>query len=295
MYFVDHSFMESWLALVFIVAVPFQVAVATYMPSSVMANLPQPFKGGLMAVSYSLLAMIFSWILYLAFNGELALPSPLLINYVIVSVVVTFWFVIVWQCCPVNQLTQNTLLQAVTIIVVAFTLAYVIFNLAFDFSWLSDTAFYVAEFDPKGWFNSWQVVAFLVTTVAVIFSLVLLDFYPISRFISMDNVFTWGLTNSVVILSVAGAIYYLAVHYLALDPVIYLVNGPISYIFGIFIPLNLMQGQLFNHLAQPVRGFCLMIVSAVAGLLLNQLYFWLAVNIMPSQLLTVPYQQELCL
>ena len=282
MLLVEYDFVETWLALFFIMCVPAQVAagelLAAGKPSQLLA-LPQPARGLAIAGFCGASAYLFVILSHQVLGGNQD-PGPPLISYSIVVVVVTFWFAIVWRCWPLSTLSQSPYWRCLSILTVPFVLGYGIFHLLFNFRFLQSSPLYHASLDPGGLFTSWYVIAFLVTTVAILFSLVLFEFKLFRRY--SDRAFLWGASNSLLILTIAAAIYYLAIGWLQLDPVVYLVNGPISYIFGVLIPLNLFKGELFSNVKQPRRGIYLVLVSTLSGIILNLLYHTFALNFGPD-------------
>ncbi|BCD96466.1 hypothetical protein MARGE09_P0666 [Marinagarivorans cellulosilyticus] len=296
MKYVDKVFMETWLALIFIVCVPFQVAASSILDSYA-KDKPRAFNIPLKRLAaiaiYSLMAIAAGVISYLTVGGADSMPKPPLINYAIVTVVVTFWYVIVWGCWPISKLSSHPAVISLSTIIVAFFVGYLVYSLLFSFEFMASSPFYVESLDPKGALNSWNALAFLVTSVAVIFTLVMLDFWPLSKFSIAARPMASGIIKSAIILISTGVIYHSFINLLGVDPVIYLVNGPISYIFGVFIPLNLFCGKLFSNVLQPLKGFFLIVVSAGSGFLLNLLYFSLSGELIPAHLEGELYQREL--
>lgn len=297
MLLVDEDFMGSWLALFFIICVPVQVAISALFEADKtikLNGLPQPINGVIILLICITLGGIFTYLAFISVGGAIELPRPPLLSYSIIAVVVSFWYVIVWQCWPISKMTKNPVLIACSVFVVSFGLAYLILIHLFSFEFMAANEIYIESLDPKGLFASWSITAFLVTTVAMIFSLVLFDFWPAQLLTSPQNPFLWGIVNSIFIMSGASLFFAVAIIWLQLDPVYYLVNGPISYIFGMFIPLNLFSGQLWLKQAQPIRGTMLIVVSIISGVVLNRLYFAMADYVNPEMVGGAPsYQLEL--
>ncbi|WP_440904249.1 hypothetical protein ACMZOO_15655 [Catenovulum sp. SX2] len=287
MYYIPYQIVESWLTLAFIVAVPFQVVFSRWINNQTKIVSKLALVG-----LYALLSAMASIVIYYVFSAS-ALPKPQLINYAIIMVVVTFWFVIVWNGWPIANMSTNPYVFAVGVVFVAFAAAAGIYALAFDFSHLQGSGLYIQAMDPSGWFNAWYVIAFMVTTVAIIFSLVLLDFWPATSLFPKASVAASALVNSCIILILASLLFYTFVLVLRIDPVIYLVNGPISYIFGTFVPLNLCAGKLLSSAKQPYKGLYLIGISAICGYLLNLMYFYFAYNMLPIERAEMLYQHEL--
>jgi len=270
---VEYTFLETWLAFFFILCVPVQVAIGELLieqKPSFLISLPQPYKGLCIVVISAILGIGYTLLSFYTVGGGLNAPGPPLIAYSIVVVVTTFWFVIVWRCWPISVFTQNVYLRCIAILTLPFIIGYLVYTALFNFSFLQGTPLYQPSLDPNGLFTSWNVTAFLVTTVALLFSLVLFEFRLFSRF--MNRPLMWGISNTALILFMASFIYLISVKLAGIDPVVYLINGPITYIFGVFIPLNLFGGALFQNVKQPKKGVYLMIISIISGLILNILY-----------------------
>ena len=137
-------------------------------------------------------------------------------------------------------------------------------------------------------------MSFSVTTVAIILTLVLFDFWPVAG-ISKPGIRILAATAVVVLL--AALLYYLVVCLAGMDKVRYMSLVPVSYIFGIFLPLSLMQGTLFTKLKQPLKGLALTIFCAIAAVILQKLYLLLG-PVVSGPLSAGPegnYQEELWL
>jgi len=275
--FIDEPFLGTWGALFFIACVPAQVLLGIWKNSGypvVLTKVRQPLKGlGYLLITI-LIGLLVSTLVFVVVGGSIWLPRPPVIHYIIVTVVVTFWYVIVWQCWPVSLIKKNNpFLQFVIMYFVVYGFGYLVFDSLFNFDFLRGTEIYVAEIDPGGIFNAWYAVSFLVTTVSVIFALVLLENWPVSIWLKPDRMFLWGALNTLIVLSVSSLIYGVVIFYLDVDPVKYLIHGPVTFIFGVFIPLNLFEGKLYKLRLQPVKGIMLLLVSVICGYLLNKLYF----------------------
>ncbi|MDX1452333.1 MAG: hypothetical protein R3183_07225 [Oleiphilaceae bacterium] len=279
---VSEPFLSTWLAMFFIALVPAQILTSIWEDNGVAQRFfpdSQPHKG-LARIAFTLLvALIVTLLVFATVGGMSHYPKPPMMHYLIVTVVFSFWFVIVWNGWPLN-FGQGRLARghysALAFLGICFGVAYLLFAGLFNFAFLQGSALYVAELDPQGAFNAWYSVSFLVTTVAVLFSLVLLEFRPVTSLATPAQGLRWGLLNSALILAVSAAIFGLATQVFELDPVLYLVHGPVSFIFGVFVPLNLCEGRLFGRLSGYRRGMMLILVAAISGLILNRLYFAIA-------------------
>src|SRR6185437_8908038 len=101
-------------------------------------KLPQPAKGlALLAVTFVTAAVVSTLTFYLA--GRITPPPPMVLVYVIFSVVVTFWFAVIWGSWPVSARTQNPTLIALSILSVTYLIGYLIFHWLFNFKFLVGT------------------------------------------------------------------------------------------------------------------------------------------------------------
>ena len=292
----EEATFSTLVAFLFMCCVPVQIVFALVwhcsLPNAVSA-MTQPLKGlsltALTAVTGMVIAML---TYYLVGKGHGV--TPILLMYIILSVVVTFWYAVLWQCWPVTLFSKNPLVIGSSVPLVAYFGAYIIFEIFFNFSFLQGSPVYFPDADPGGLFMAWTPMSFLVTTVAMILTLVLFDFWPVA---GISNPCLKVAPASIIVITLAGIIYYLAISVVGMDRIRYMALVPVSYIFGIFLPLNLLQGTLFPQMKQPVKGLMLAIFCAVAALILQKLYLLLGPAV-SGPLVAGPagnYQEELWL
>ena len=292
----DEATFSTWVAFLFMCCVPAQIVFALVWHCSIPAavgKMGQPGRGVTFTVLTAAIGMVFAVLTYYLV-GKGHGVTPMLLMYTIMTVVVTFWYAVLWQCWPVTLVSDNPLVIGASALLVAYIGAYIVFAIFFDFSFLQGAPVYVPDADPGGMFMAWIPMSFAVTTVAMILTLVLFDFWPVAG-ISRPGVKALAATAVVVLL--AAAVYYLGVCLAGMDKVRYMSLAPVSYIFGIFLPLSLMQGTLFPELKQPLKGLALMVFCAVAALILQQIYL-LVGPIVSGPLASGPeghYQEELWL
>jgi hypothetical protein len=185
------------------------------------------------------------------------------------TVVVSFWYAACWQCWPVSLFTQNPVAIGASMLVVAYVGAYLLFQWLFDFSFLRGMPVYYADIDPQGIFFAWTPLVMGVTTVSVILSLVLFDFWPVGK---ITDPSLRVIASSLLVVTVAYGIYFLCITLMGMDQVRFLVIVPVSFIFGVFLPLNLLQGSMFPEMKQPGKGMLLVAVCAIAAVVLQNIY-----------------------
>lgn len=283
----NNDFFSTWLSFGFMACIPSQVVCGlvwqTEYPSK-LAKLRQPIKGMAFTGLSVLGGLIFGPLMWLTIGGGES-PTPQLMMFTIFTIISTFWVVGIWQCWPISAVSQHPLFIGIGVLILSYGGAYVLFNLLFDFSFLAGAPIYIEALDPKGVFMAWQVLAFCVTTVAVIMFCILCDFWPVSSLpLAQNHSGVFGLMTSLWVLLLSSIIFYIAITQLHLDYVVYMVRGPVSFIFGAFICLNMMQNTLFSSIKQqPLRGLVLAL-SCIALAALMQTIYQAASNIITPNL-----------
>ena len=292
----EEATFSTWVSFLFICCVPTQIVVALVWHCSIPAGvsrLAQPARGAALTGLTAVVGMVVAVLTYYLV-GKGHGVTPMLLMYSILTVVVTFWYAVLWQCWPVTLFSNNPLVIGASALLVAYVGAYVLFAILFDFSFLEGAPVYFPDADPGGVLMAWTPMSFSVTTVAIILTLVLFDFWPVAG-ISKPSIKVLAATAVVMVL--AAVVYYLGVCLAGMDRVGYMSLVPVSYIFGIFLPLSLMQGSLFTNLKQPLKGLALTVFCAIAAILLQQLYLLMG-PVVSGPLAAGPegnYQEELWL
>lgn len=270
------DFFASWVTFVVVVSVPVEIVLSMLWRSQYpgwIAALPQPAKGlALLAVTLAAAALI-SIVIFYTQAQQVGPPTPFTLLYVIFCVLLTFWFVIVWRCWPLSAFTDNPAILGVGTLLVAYGLGYGLFCGLFDFSAMADAPFYLASLDPHGAFAAFDILAFAVTSVSVVFAGVLLDFWPLGTFALLRRPPLLALAVTVQVLAVTALLYWLGTHLLGIEPVKFMVHGAIALLFGALVPLLMFEGKLFEQRAQPVKGLLQLSIACLAGAILPQIYW----------------------
>lgn len=277
----------TWVGFLAICAIPTQIVIGLVWQNrypGVLARLPQPARGAaVLAILAGAAAVLAPATLYLV-GGGVTPPTPFLNMYVIMTVVATIWLVAVFQCWPAGALCAHPAAHGLGTLALAYLSAWLLFRAGFDFRAMAAAPFYLATLDPHGAIPAWHILSYAVTTVAVIMSLVLLDFWPFSALVSKVPVLgrqpLFGLTVSALVLPVSALIWTAGVQVAGMDVVDYLVRVPVSFVFGTFIVLTLFQTAPFQGLAQPAKGMGLIACSAVLALATYSLYRFTALATM---------------
>lgn len=290
----NKDFFAGWVAFAMMACIPSQIICGLVWQTNypgVLAKLPQPIKG----VGFTLLSMlggcVFGPLMLYTVGGGYP-PTPQLMMFTILSVIMTFWLVGVWQCQPFSNINKHPLFIGISVLLASYGIAYLVFNGLFDFGFLREAPIYIESLDPKGAFMAWQVLAFGVTTVAVIMLCILSDFWPMSR-LNSSNTLLFSACSSLWILCLSAAVFYLATETFNIDVVVYMVRGPVSFVFGAFILLNMLQNSAFAKVQQqPLRGILLAVLAIALAAIMQNLYHW-ASTFVSSPLTSGPGTYEL--
>lgn len=269
----------TWVAFIVMCTTPAQIIIGLVWHNSypgILARLGQPARGlAILAMLAATSCVVAPAVLFLV-GGGFGPPTPFVNIYVILTIVATFWLVAVFQCWPAAAVSAHPAVVGVGTLVLAYVVAWGVFRAGFDFGGMAGAPFYDAALDPQGAFPAWQILSYVITTVAVIMALVLLDFWPLSRLV--DAFPAWGrqplfglLVGTTVVL-IAGLLWYVGVRVAAMDMVDYMVRVPVSLLFGDFILLTLFQAAASRRLPQPAKGAALIAGSAALAILTHGLY-----------------------
>lgn len=276
----DPETFGTWVTFLIICCIPAQVVLAlvwqTNYPAPA-ASLAQPFKGIYLTIlALAVGVFVAAWTLRLVPGFNLPGPGPVKLHFIIMTVATILWLVVVWQCWPVAAIKQHPAFIGAGLLVLTYFLTWVLFNIFWNFGVMAKAPFYVAAADPAGLFRFDQAMAFYITTVGVILAMALLDMWPFClippKVPAMGKPYVWGIVMSIWVLLVSGVIYHLFVNVGGMDPTVYLVQVPVSWIFGEFIMLNLMQTAPFQATKQPAKGILLLVCTVVLAIATFYLY-----------------------
>lgn len=273
--FTTHFFID-WVAMAFMAATPTQIILTSLWGNKkpqFINTLSPPLKGSTLTLITVLASMVVFKGILLFISGGHGI-TPMVIQYTIITVIVTLWIIPIWECWPFNKMSDNPTTFGLLVLVFVYPIAYVVWSVLFDYSHLEKIGFpnYYEDVDPKGYFDMWQALTFAVTTSGVVIVHTLFDFWPINKLCGRAVQPIRGIISTVYILLISWFIYYLFVTLLGMDQVDYMIRVPVCMIFGSLLINNMMQGRLFTGIAQPVRGLLLMACCVLLALLMRELY-----------------------
>jgi tryptophan-rich sensory protein len=237
---------------------------------------PQPLKGILLVVVNIAVGVIVGAICHAVVGGAIAPPVPILVLFGIVSVVVTFWLAIMFGGWPFNTLIKSPVGAGIAMLAACYIINYLLFRLFFDFSFMAGAPWYKASIDPHGMFNGVNAQVFYVTALTFLFVMLHFDLWPFSSSPAMMKQPVLGIVWTLLALVLGALSYYVGVNMLGMDPMAFLIAGPIPFIFGTIVILNMLHNSLFAKFSQPLKGVLNCIAAAVIGVLLAKMYGALA-------------------
>lgn len=277
---------NSWVGFIVTAMIPSQIILALVWNSNYptwLTKYNQPVKGLILFLLMVVMGLIAAVVSLVVIGDLVTPPTPIVIMFTILSVVITMWLVVVWQCWPLALVTNNPAIIGLGTLALTYLITFLLFNGLFNFSFLSEASFYTKAADPSGLFNAWSILSFFLTTVAIIDALILMDFWPMAwlkkRITMFEKPFAFGMLNTVFILLCAYCIYHIFVTHLNMDVFEYTVEIIVSFIFGEFIMLVMMQTAPFTRFKQPYKGGCLLISCGVLAMCMFWLYRTLSVYI----------------
>jgi hypothetical protein len=236
------------------------------------AQQSQPMKGFLLTLVTVIAGIVVS-VLYLAGpGGNVTPPTPMLMQCIILSVVVTFWFSIMWGGWPFRGWIRNPVAAGIVQLAASYAVTWGLFRALFNFDFMKDAPVYVASLDPGGMFNAWSALVFAVTALSVMFLMLHFELWPLTKSPSMMKQPLLGLVWTAMALTIAAAAYCIGINVAGMDVVKFLLIVPIPFISGTIVSLNMLEGSLFKSRKQPVRGLLSSISAALIGTGLASLY-----------------------
>ena len=266
---------SSWVAYLIDCVIPVQIMIGVTWGANHPAfagSRTQPMKGILLALVALLVGAVLAVGLWMTVGHSITPPTPILIFYMIDLVLTTFWFAIMLGGWPFVTLIKNPLAAGFAMLAGVIVMAYILFHVFFDFSFMQGAPFFRPESDPHGMFNAWSAVVYYVTVIAAMFVLAAFDLWPLHKFPPLMKQPVLGICWTLISAAIAGVAYYIGVVAMGLDPARFMVTVPIPFIFGTIIVLNMLQGSLYPTAKPPVKGILNFVTIAVVGTALARIY-----------------------
>lgn len=276
----------TWVSLILVAMVPMQMVIGLAWGSkqpAAIAGLPQFMRGVAFCLLMAIVGAVVAWVSYATVGGGISPPTPFVNMFLIFAVPLTLTLIIPFQRWPFTALLGDRPVAAgFALLATAYALAWVLYRVLFDFSFLQQAPFYQAALDPHGKFIAWLPLTAGLSVVVGILSLVLLDFWPLSllaqAFPAWGRQPLFGFAASLLIALIAAGLWCVFDVTRGMDVVEFLVRVCVSMIFGIFIVLVMFEGAPFVRFPQPWRGVVLIGVAAALAVALHALYRAIAVS-----------------
>lgn len=274
----DFSTLGSWVIFVMAAIIPMEIVIGVAWGANpgFAAARAQPLKGILLVLVNIAVGVIVGAICHAFVGGSIAPPVPILVLFGIVSVVVTFWLAIMFGGWPFNSLIKSPVGAGMVMLAAVYVINYLLFRLFFDFSFMAGAPWYKASLDPHGMFNGVNAQVFYVTALTFLFVMLHFDLWPFTLSPAVMKQPVLGIVWTLLSLVLGALAYYIGVNTLGMDPMIFLISGPIPFIFGTIVLLNMLHNSLFAKFSQPLKGVLNCIAAAVIGVLLAKMYGALA-------------------
>jgi len=281
----DTNFYLNWIGTFFMCATPFQIMMAVVWGNKIPASvekLAQPMRGIVLTGMFVLAGAAITPILF--FTVGQGVMSPILIHYIIQSVGVSLLVIIVFGCWPINKLTTNPIVLGLGTLVYCYLLNFILFKLFYDYSFMAGAPFYTEALNPGGLFNGITALTFAVTAVAMVMVLVMFEMWPVPNILKSGEQPLFGIVAMILLLITSAIIYYLFVGVIGMEPMDFMVRGPVCVIFGAFLVDNMMQFQLFATIKQPLKGLAKLLLCLLGAFAMYNLYEWVLPYIVGSDL-----------
>ena len=274
----DFPTFAGWVAYYLLCVIPIQIVMAVTWGANpgFAAKASQPAKGVLLTLFALVVGAIVAPVRFLVVGGSISPPTPMLAMCTIVSVPITFWAAIMWGGWPFTSVIKNQLAAGLTMLVVCYAVNYALFRVFFDYGFMQGAPVYVASLDPHGLFNAWKALVFYLSALAAMFLIINFDLWPLTTSPAVLQQPVLGLVWTVAALALGGIAFYIGVEAMGMDPVAYMVRGPVPFIFGSIVVLNMLQNSLFARVAQPAKGVLNVVAVTVIGTVLARMYMALA-------------------
>jgi len=263
----------GWISFVFMAGIPMQVIIGLLwghqFPNKI-AALSQPMRGIAFTVIMTAIAIIIAGLInYIIGDG--AGPNPMVMQYTILTIVIALWIVPIWQCWPFSMLSKSPVVVGILTLVGIYLIAFALWHVFFNYDVMASASFYNAALAPSGLFEFWPALVFAVTTGAVIILHVPLDFWPLSKIAGKGQPI-YGFLSGIYVLAISAFVQWFTVSVCGMDVVDFMVQVPVSLLFGVFLTCNLVQFGLFPNMKQPLKGFYILALTIIAAVLIYRVY-----------------------
>lgn len=279
-YLMTDRFYKNWFGFIAISTIPTLVIINSVwqfrVPGRLAGIVSQPLRGLAFTLFALFLGLLVAAVSLASIGHGITPPTPFLMMFIILSVVMVMWQLLVFEGWPFTGLGSRQ--QGWAMLIASYLLAYLCYSLLFDFSRLPGIPAQWIDLAPAGRFDPWSAIVFAITTLGVLFAMQLLEFRPFSSLKSGNHRCGrqpwYGLLLGSAVLVITVALFTLVTGYFRADPVAFMVRGPVSFLFGLFLILDATANQALATIRQPLRGVLLIVLSLAVGALMCGCYEW---------------------
>jgi hypothetical protein len=266
----------GWVSFFALSFIPFEVMTGVLWGGSppFVARLRQPQKGAALVVLTLLVGLVMSQFLYRTLGASQGEPGPMLAFFCLCVIVTTFFWTIAFGGWPFTAVFRNPVAAGLTTWLACCALGSAIYWTCANFEYLQGAPVYVPSADPHGLFNAWNVVVYYMSALTVLFSWLCFDLWPLTTRPAILKQPTLGIVVTGTSLVLGYLLFAIGVYGLKVQNVEFLLRVPIAVIFGTILVLNMCQNSVSGS-RQPAKGAINLLISAVVGSLLLQMYQWL--------------------
>jgi hypothetical protein len=274
----DFDAFSGWVSYLLICLIPMELVVGVHWGANpdFASKMAQPMKGIVLMLVCVAGAGIIAPIYWSVAGAGLAAVSPMMAMCTITSVIIMFWFVIMFGGWPFNVISKNPIVSGLLMWASVYVVNYILFQIFFDYSFMAGAPVYVASLDPGGLFNANQAIVFYLSAISILFLLLHFDLWPFTTSPGIMKQPTLGIVWTILAFVLGGGMFYVGVIAMGMNPLTFMVTVPIPFIFGTIVVLNMLHNSLFANLQQPVKGIANAVTAAVIGTALAQMYGALA-------------------
>jgi hypothetical protein len=274
----DFDQFSGWVSYMLICLIPMEVMVGVTWGANpdFAAKLAQPMKGIVLVLVCVVAAAVIGPIAWQITGAGMTPPPPMMMMCSIVSVIITFWFTIMFGSWPFNVISKSQVVSGIMLWISAYVVNYLLFRLFFNYSFMAGAPVYVASLDPGGLFHANKAIVFYLCAISIMFLLLHFDLWPLTKSPSIMKQPTLGIVWTAIALVLGGAMFYIGVVAMEMNPLTFMITVPIPLIFGTIVVLNMLHNSLFASLQQPVKGIANAATAAIVGTLLAKMYGALA-------------------
>ena len=265
----------GWVAFCLISFIPMEIVVGITWGCNepdFAASRRQPARGLLLMLITLIAGAVGGAITFAIAGGGIGPPSPMLMMCTITMVVITFCASIILDGWPFAVGIKNPIAAGFSMLTACYIVNYLLFRLFFDYRFMKGAPVYVASLDPHGLFNANFVLVFYLTFSAIMFLVLNFELWPFTEVPGLMMQPVLGLAWGLLCFILAGIVFYVGIERLAMDPLQFMVEVPVPFIFGTIIVMNMLQGSLFAAFDQPAKGLLNAIASFDIGIVLTTIY-----------------------